>query len=132
MHDIVYFELNHWSPGDDYPDCEPYLTWMDEDVFQFRNKEWLEKNKIVVVETLVDMSCNYCITATKEWVEKNCNEILTTNTKFYDIRIKTEKYTGNLVVHSLNIQKRILVIGLQVGMILIIGNQKESMTNKNK
>ena len=82
MHDIVYFELNHWSPGNDYPDCEPYLTWMDDEVLQFRNKEWLEKNKIVVVETLVDMSCNYCITATKEWVEKNCNEILTTNTKF--------------------------------------------------
>lgn len=28
MSDIVYIELNHWSPGINYPDCEPYLTWM--------------------------------------------------------------------------------------------------------
>lgn len=28
MSDIVYIELNHWSPSTSYPDCEPYLTWM--------------------------------------------------------------------------------------------------------
>ncbi len=81
MPDIVYFELNHWST-DYFPDCEPYLTWMDDNVLQFRNEEWLKNNRLVVVETIVDMSCNYCIAATREWVEKNCNEILTTHTQF--------------------------------------------------
>ena len=28
------------------------------------------------------MSCNWCITATKEWVEKNCPELLTTYKEF--------------------------------------------------
>lgn len=81
MSDIVYFELNDWS-FDYYPDCEPYLTWLDTEVFQFRNKKWLEENKLIVVETYVDMSSNYCITATEDWVKKNCNEILTTHRQF--------------------------------------------------
>lgn len=81
MEEIVYFELNHWDT-DYFPDCEPYLTWMDDKVLQFRNKEWLKENKLVVVETLIDMSCNYCITAPRKWVEKNCKEILTTHQQF--------------------------------------------------
>ena len=82
MQDIVYFELNNWENGNTYPDCEPYLTWMDDRILQLSDKEWIEKNKLAVVETYVDMSCNYCVTAKREWVEKNCNEILTTNTQF--------------------------------------------------
>ena len=82
MQDIIYFELNHWCPEDYYPDCEPYVTWMDDNVLQFRDQKWIKENKLVVVETLVDMSCNYCITAPREWVEKNCKEIITTHTKF--------------------------------------------------
>ena len=59
--EIIYFELNNWMPNKDYP-----------------NKE----NKLVVVRTIVDMSANWCITATKEWVLKNCPELLTKYTKF--------------------------------------------------
>lgn len=81
MEEIVYFELNHWST-DYFPDCEPYLTWMEDEVLQFRNQEWIKENKLVVVETLVDMSCNYCITAPRKWVEENCKEILTTHKQF--------------------------------------------------
>lgn len=82
MSDIVYIELNHWSPGTNYPDCEPYLTWMSDEVLQFRDDKWLRENKIIAVETLIDMSCNFCITAPRKWVEKNCNDILTTYTEF--------------------------------------------------
>ena len=81
--EVIYFELNNWFSGRDYPDAEPFLSWMGDDLnIKFRNRHWVKKNKLVVVESLVDMSSNYCITATKEWVEKNCPELLTKYTQF--------------------------------------------------
>lgn len=81
--DIVYFELNNWFSGRDYPNAEPFLSWMKDDLNQkFRNEEWIKENKLVVVESLVDMSTNFCITATKEWVEENCHELLSTYKNF--------------------------------------------------
>ena len=53
--EFYYIELNHWS-SEYYPDIEPFLTWMSEDILQFRNEEWLKENKLVVVESIVDMS----------------------------------------------------------------------------
>lgn len=82
MKDIIYFELNNWTPGTDYPDAEPFETWMNDYVLQFKNDEWLEENKLCVVSGNVDMSINFCITATKEWVENNCPELLTKYTQF--------------------------------------------------
>ena len=81
--EIIYFELNNWFSGRDYPNAEPFLSWMqcnkeNKYYIQFRDETWIEKNKLVVVESLVDMSMNFCITATKEWVEWNCPELLTT------------------------------------------------------
>ena len=70
--EIIYFEVNDWSPGRDCPDCEPFDTWLDVDNLNFRNEQWLIENKIIAVETIIDMSLNYCVTAPKEWVEKNC------------------------------------------------------------
>lgn len=87
--EVIYFELNNWFSGRDYPDAEPFLSWMRDDLKQkFRDEDWVKENKLVVVESLVDMSFNYCITATKDWVEKNCPELLTKYTKF--IREKDE------------------------------------------
>ena len=81
--DIVYFELNNWFSGRDYPNAEPFLSWMKDDLNQkFRDEEWIKENKLVVVESLVDMSMNFCITATKEWVEENCYELLSTYENF--------------------------------------------------
>lgn len=81
--DVVYFELNNWIPEKDYPATEPFLSWMGNDLsIRFRNEDWVEKNKLCVVESLVDMSSNYCITATKEWVKKNCPNLLTDYQEF--------------------------------------------------
>ena len=81
--DIVYFELNNWFSGRDYPNAEPFLSWMRDDLNQkFRDEEWIKENKLVVVESLVDMSTNFCVTATKEWVEENCHELLSTYKNF--------------------------------------------------
>lgn len=80
---IIYFELNNWFRGQDYPDAEPFIGWMENDLKQkFRNEDWIKENKLVVVESFVDMSMNYCITATKEWVQTNCPELLTKFTWF--------------------------------------------------
>ena len=83
MKDVIYFELNNWFVGRDYPNAEPFLSWMKDDLNQkFRDEEWIKENKLVVVESLVDMSMNFCITATKEWVEENCHELLSTYKNF--------------------------------------------------
>lgn len=64
MADVIYFELNNWSPGEDYPNEEPFTTWCDDDCnLYFSNAEWVRANKLCVVESLVDMSVNWCITA---------------------------------------------------------------------
>lgn len=85
--EIIYFELNNWSSGCDYPNAEPFLSWMqcnkeNKYYIQFRDESWIKENKLVIVESLVDMSMNFCITATKEWVEQNCPELLSTYKEF--------------------------------------------------
>ena len=84
---VIYFELNNWFCGRDYPDDEPFIKWMkctkDNNYYiQFRDEKWIEENKLVVVESIVDMSLNFCITATKEWIQLNCPKLLTEYTQF--------------------------------------------------
>ena len=94
MEDIVYFELNNWFVGEDYPDAEPFLSWLRDDTNQtFRNEEWVKENKLCVVFTPIDMSQNYCITATKDWVLENCPDLL--SDKEYDTRFITYGRDGN-------------------------------------
>ena len=78
--EVIYFELNNWFAGRDYPTDEPFLSWVSE--IKFRDEEWIKENKLVVVESLVDMSMNFCITATRDWVEQNCPELLSTYKEF--------------------------------------------------
>ena len=76
--EFIYFELNNWVCGHGYPDTEPFVSWMANDLKQkFRDEDWVKENKLVVVTSFVDTSLNYCITATKEWVQTNCPELLT-------------------------------------------------------
>ena len=82
MEDVIYFELNNWFAGRDYPATEPFLTWMNDYVLKFRDEEWVKENKLCVVAGNVDMSSNYCITTTKDWVENNCPDLLTLYTEF--------------------------------------------------
>lgn len=83
MNDIIYFELNNWFCGQDYPDDAPFTTWMCPDTdIKFMDEDWVKSNKLCVVFDFVDMSVNFCITATKDWVEKNCPSLLTKYTEF--------------------------------------------------
>lgn len=83
MNDIVYFELNNWCIGRHYPATEPFILWMSNDLnIYFNNEDWVKENKLCVVRSIIDMSINYCITATREWVEQNCPELLIEYTRF--------------------------------------------------
>lgn len=84
--EIVYFELNEWST-EYYPDKEPYISWIvmtkeNNYYIKFRDKKWVKDNQLVIVESNVDMSINFCVTAKREWVEKNCPDLLTTYSEF--------------------------------------------------
>lgn len=81
--DVVYFELNNWTPGKYYPDSEPFKSWLGNDLnLTFMNEEFVKENKLCVVWQLIDMSVDFCITATRSWVEENCPELLTTHERF--------------------------------------------------
>lgn len=75
--EAVFFELNNWFEGRYYPEEEPFVTWMGNDFnIYFCDENWVKENKLCVVQSIVDMSVNFCVTATKEWVEKNCPMLL--------------------------------------------------------
>ena len=76
--DIVYFELNNWFAGRDYPNEEPFITWCTE--YAFRDEEFLRENQLCVVETLIDKSVNWCVTASKDFVDKYCPKLLSNGT----------------------------------------------------
>ena len=83
--ELIYFELNNWCSGENYPDAEPFLTWMSGYVSVFRNAEWVKGQGLAVVFYPIDISQSYLITAPKSWVEENCPELLTTYQKFLRI-----------------------------------------------
>lgn len=80
--EIVYFELNNWMPEEDYPNVEPYKSWVSCEQFVFDNDNWIKENKLVVVRSVVDMGANWCVTAPKQWVLDNCPTLLTEYKKF--------------------------------------------------
>ena len=78
MADVVYFELDNWFCGRDYPNAEPFITWMGNDfALRFRNDGWCKENKLCVKAGMIDMSVCFCIAAPREWVLANCPDLLT-------------------------------------------------------
>lgn len=94
--EIMYFELNNWFPEIHYPYEEPFISWMTNDSnTTIDNEDWIKANKLCVVRTLIDMSSNYCITATKEWVENNCPSLLTKYRQFLRFPNECDDVHGN-------------------------------------
>ena len=78
MEEIIYFSVNNWFCGRDYPPTENFKKWLGDDLNQtFRNNEWAKENKLCIYYGYIDMSQNYTIAAPRSWVEKNCPELLT-------------------------------------------------------
>lgn len=88
--EVIYFSVNNWFCGRDYPPLECFKKWLHDDLNQtFRNDEWCRENKLCVYYGTIDMSQNYTISAPREWVEKNCPELLTDDEYTYITRIGT-------------------------------------------
>lgn len=78
MEEIIYFSVNNWFCGRDYPPTENFKKWLGDDLNQtFRNDKWAKENKLCIYYGVIDMSQNYTIAAPRSWVEKNCPELLT-------------------------------------------------------
>jgi hypothetical protein len=92
--DLVCFELNNWFAGRDYPDAEPFVSWLGNDLkLKFLNDDWVRKNKLCVSVNNIDMSVQFRIVAPRKWVEDNCPELLTKYKKF----IVTENEYGDFI-----------------------------------
>ena len=60
--------------------------------------KWCKKNKLCVYQGAIDMSCNYTVSAPREWVEKNCPELLTDKEYTYIIRSQCGDGKGGSIV----------------------------------
>ena len=95
MEEILYFELDNWFCGRDYPNAEPFIQWMNKDFHStLGNDEWCKENKICVEAGPIDMSLCVCVSAPKSWVEANCPKLLT-----------DEECGGYTIVHSYDEEK---------------------------
>ena len=76
--DVIYFSVNNWGSGNYYPPTENFEKWMGDDLNQmFTNDAWCKENKLCIYYGIIDMSINYTVSASREWVEKHCPELLT-------------------------------------------------------
>lgn len=90
--EVIYFSVNNWFSGRDYPPTDNFKKWLGNDLNQtFRNDEWAKENKLCIYYGCIDMSFNYTIAAPRSWVEKNCPELLTDNEYTYYIIIHQPK-----------------------------------------
>lgn len=92
--DIVYFRLS--IPGCKYPNNERFKYWMikygrnydDRENQIFQDENWVKENHLCVrcesspYEDRKKVYDSFCITATREWVQDNCPELLTDYTEF--------------------------------------------------
>ena len=97
MKKLISFELNNWFCGRDYPNIEPFKSWVE--TFIFDDDDWCAANKLVVLSGCIDMSRNWCITATKEWIEKSCPELLS-NIEYTYKTVTHSRDGDNFVEHS--------------------------------
>ena len=85
--DVIYFSVNNWFCGRDYPDTKNFRKWLGDDLNQsFMSDEWCKENKLCVYQGCIDMSSNYTVSAPREWVEQNCPELLTDDEYTYIVR----------------------------------------------
>ena len=82
MEEIIYFEINNWFSGENYPPIQPFYEWISNN--QFNKEDWCKENKLVVVAGPIDMSMNWCIAAPRSWIEANCPCLLTDEEYIYE------------------------------------------------
>lgn len=76
--EIIYFEVNNWFVGRDYPVDDPFGEWTNGKVKPeyvkpiLTDDTWAKENKICIKYGPYDMSICYFVTAPLEWVKENC------------------------------------------------------------
>lgn len=94
--EIIYFEINNWFCGRDYPNDETFRKWVANR--NFSDDKWCKENKLCVLYGPIDMSENWCVSAPRSWVEENCPQLLSDKSFDYvTITYKTDKETGQPV-----------------------------------
>lgn len=83
MEEIIYFEINNWFAGRDYPYEDPFKQWVKD--AKFEDVEWCKNNKLCVKYGNVDMSVSWCVGATRSWVMENCPNLLSDGEYTYDL-----------------------------------------------
>ena len=96
---LIHFELNDWFAGRDYPEGEPFETWVTDNKY-ITDNEWCKKNKLVVLCGNIDMSINWCITATESWVKENCPQLLSDKAYDYIVLRHGANGTEELTEHN--------------------------------
>lgn len=97
--EVVYFELNNWFSDTFYPNEEPFTSWLGDDLNQFfLNESWVKENELCVNAYFIDMSLNYCITAPRSWVLKNCPNLFSF-TKFLRFPDENGKVFGRTAAY---------------------------------
>ena len=92
--EVIYFSVNNWFCGIDYPPTKNFKKWMGDDLNQqFTDNEWCKENKLCVYWGVIDISQNYTIAAPRSWVENNCPELLTDE---YSDFVDTPDENGNV------------------------------------
>lgn len=93
--EIIYFEVDNWFCGRDYPNEEPFLTWMKDDMnLTLKNDDWAKENKLCIMAGPIDMSICFCVAAPRSWVEATCPKLLTDEIMQYETI--TSHYSGKL------------------------------------
>ena len=104
--EIIYFNVNNWFYKKDYPPIsEEFSKWICKGYFM--NDEWCKEQRLCVVACNIDMSINYCISAPRSWVEKNCPQLLTDDEyTYYIIYHKYDPKTGGTIEEKRTVKKK--------------------------
>lgn len=82
---VVYFQCNDWNP---YPDAAyrfiydyiegPVYAEHESSVIKSRDEQdkWIKENDLCINSDIYDMSIEYWVTTTKEWLAENFPELL--------------------------------------------------------
>ncbi len=92
MNDIVYFSINDWFQGLDYPPDEIFAKWVGLNS-PLSDGAWCKEHKICVKHGCIDMSQNWCVSAPRSFVEEYCPKLLTDEEYTYETLLHTKGET---------------------------------------
>ena len=104
--EVIYFNVNNWFYEIDYPPIsDEFSKWVCE--YYFMDDEWCKAQKLCVLAGNIDMSDNYCISAPRSWVEKNCPQLLTDDEyTYYLVYQNYDPKTGGTIEEKREFKKK--------------------------